>query len=108
MLSVLFKFFSFFFSLFYLSLGTGKETEETNLLQHLSDACLVVDALEPSVREELVNNFCSRELTSYEQIFEGAGMSNFLLCYDYAFFIKEITSYVLYVELYFCHIIRIG
>jgi len=93
MLSVLFKFFSFCFSLFYLSLGTGKETEETNLLQHLSDACLVV---------------CSRELTSYEQIFEGAGMSNFLLCYDYAFFIKEITSYVLYFELYFCHIIRIG
>lgn len=60
--------------LFYLSLGTGKETEEANLLQHLSDACLVVDALEPSVREELVNNFCSRELTSYEQIFEGAGL----------------------------------
>lgn len=57
-----------------ISLGTGKEKEETNLLQQLSDACFVVDALEPSVREELVNNFCSRELTSYEQIFEGAGM----------------------------------
>jgi hypothetical protein len=57
----------------FSSLGTGKETEETNLLQKLSDSCLVVDALEPSVREELVNNFCSRELTSYEQIFEGAG-----------------------------------
>ncbi|RZB90185.1 vacuolar protein sorting-associated protein 53 A-like isoform X3 [Glycine soja] len=57
------------------SLGTGKETEETNLLQQLSDACLVVDALEPSVREELVNNFCNRELTSYEQIFEGAELA---------------------------------
>ncbi|KAL4598782.1 hypothetical protein ACB092_11G081900 [Castanea dentata] len=56
-------------------LGTGKETEETNLLQQLSDACLVVDSLEPSVREELVNNFCSRELTSYEQIFEGAELA---------------------------------
>ncbi|KAI5446934.1 hypothetical protein KIW84_014690 [Lathyrus oleraceus] len=56
----------------FSSLGTGKETEETNLLQQLSDACLVVDALEPSVKEELVNNFCNRELTSYEQIFEGA------------------------------------
>lgn len=44
------------------------------MLQQLSDSCLVVDALESSVREELVNNFCSRELTSYEQIFEGAGM----------------------------------
>ncbi|XP_039030080.1 vacuolar protein sorting-associated protein 53 A-like isoform X2 [Hibiscus syriacus] len=59
----------------FSSLGTGKESEETNLLQHLSDACLVVDALEPSVREELVNNFCSRELTSYEQIFEGAELA---------------------------------
>ncbi|KAK8487989.1 hypothetical protein V6N12_074485 [Hibiscus sabdariffa] len=59
----------------FSSLGTGKESEETNLLQYLSDACLVVDALEPSVREELVNNFCSRELTSYEQIFEGAELA---------------------------------
>ncbi|CAI0380649.1 unnamed protein product [Linum tenue] len=59
----------------FSSLGTGKETEETNLLQQLSEACLVVDALEPSVREELVNNFCSRELTSYEQIFEGAELA---------------------------------
>ncbi|KAL0791697.1 hypothetical protein Bca101_007943 [Brassica carinata] len=59
----------------FSSLGTGKETEETNLLQHLSDCCLVVDALESSVREEVVNNFCSRELTSYEQIFEGAELA---------------------------------
>lgn len=70
-----------FFLFIYLfcstcSLGTGKETEESNLLQQLSDACLVVDALEPSVREELVKNFCSRELTSYQQIFEGAGLSS--------------------------------
>ncbi|KAJ0803321.1 putative vacuolar protein sorting-associated protein [Helianthus annuus] len=57
----------------FSSLGTGKETEESNLLQQLSDACLVVDALEPSVREELVKNFCNRELLSYQQIFEGAG-----------------------------------
>lgn len=73
----------------HCSLGTGKETEETNLLQMLSDACLVVDALEPSVREELVNKFCSREVTSYEQIFEGAGMPDFLLHYGYAFFMKK-------------------
>jgi vacuolar protein sorting-associated protein 53 len=45
------------------------------LLQQLSDACFVVDALEPSVREELVKNFCSKELTSYRQIFEGAGQN---------------------------------
>ncbi|KAG0492608.1 hypothetical protein HPP92_006006 [Vanilla planifolia] len=55
----------------FSSLGTGKEMEETNLLQQLTDACLVVDALEPSVREELVKNFCNKELTSYRQIFEG-------------------------------------
>ncbi|XAR48300.1 hypothetical protein NMG60_11031066 [Bertholletia excelsa] len=59
----------------FSSLGTGKETEESNLLQQLADACLVVDALEPSVREELVKNFCSRELTSYQQIFEGAELA---------------------------------
>ncbi|MQM15670.1 hypothetical protein Taro_048620 [Colocasia esculenta] len=59
----------------FSSLGTGKETEESNLLQQLADACLVVDALEPSVREELVRNFCSKELTSYRQIFEGAELA---------------------------------
>ncbi|PUZ53405.1 hypothetical protein GQ55_5G050300 [Panicum hallii var. hallii] len=59
----------------FSSLGTGKETEDPMLLQQLSDACLVVDALEPSVREELVKNFCSKELTSYRQIFEGAELA---------------------------------
>lgn len=71
--------FYIYISLF--SLGTGKETEESNLLQQLSDACLVVDALEPSVREDLVKNFCNRELTSYQQIFEGAGQSKFISYY---------------------------
>ena len=33
------------------------------------------------MREELVKNFCSRELTSYRQIFEGAGLSDLVLCY---------------------------
>ncbi|AAG29642.1 hypothetical protein [Arabidopsis thaliana] len=56
----------------YAAGGTGTETEELFLLKKLSDSCLVVDALEPSVREELINNFCSRELTSYEQIYVGA------------------------------------
>ncbi|KAJ3679789.1 hypothetical protein LUZ60_016067 [Juncus effusus] len=59
----------------FSSLGTGKETEEGNLLEQLSDACLVVDALEASVREELVNNFCNKELMSYRQIFEGAELA---------------------------------
>ncbi|KAK8966481.1 hypothetical protein KSP40_PGU008820 [Platanthera guangdongensis] len=59
----------------FSSLGTGKESEESNLLQQLSDSCLVVDALEPSVREELVKTFCNKELTSYRQIFEGAELA---------------------------------
>lgn len=45
-----------------------------SLLKKLSDACLVVDAWEPSVREELVNNFCSKDLSSYEQKIIEAGM----------------------------------
>ncbi|KAG7600156.1 Vps53-like N-terminal [Arabidopsis suecica] len=60
----------------FSSLGTGKETEEISLLKKLSDACLVVDALEPSVREELVNNFCSKDLSSYEQKIIGAELTN--------------------------------
>ncbi|KAG8390647.1 hypothetical protein BUALT_Bualt01G0105400 [Buddleja alternifolia] len=59
----------------FSSLGTGKESEVTDLLQQLSDACLVVDALEPSVREDLVKIICSRELTSYQQIFEGSELA---------------------------------
>nr|XP_043630571.1 vacuolar protein sorting-associated protein 53 A-like [Erigeron canadensis] len=59
----------------FSSLGTGKEADEGNLLQQLSDACLVVDALEPSVREELVKNICNKELISYQQIFEGAELA---------------------------------
>ncbi|KAK6156386.1 hypothetical protein DH2020_010634 [Rehmannia glutinosa] len=75
---------------FLHSLGTGKETEDSNLLQQLSEACLVVDALEPSVREDLVKNFCSRELTSYQQIFEGAGLSNFVVLYSYCLQSSEV------------------
>ncbi|EFH67863.1 hypothetical protein ARALYDRAFT_892049 [Arabidopsis lyrata subsp. lyrata] len=56
----------------FSSLGTGTKTEEIFLLKNLSDSCLVIDAPGPSVREELINNFCSRELTSYEQIYVGA------------------------------------
>ncbi|CAA7052317.1 unnamed protein product [Microthlaspi erraticum] len=37
----------------FSSLGTVAKAEETNLLEMLSDSCLVVDALDPSVREEL-------------------------------------------------------
>ncbi|ERM99232.1 vacuolar protein sorting-associated protein 53 A isoform X1 [Amborella trichopoda] len=59
----------------FSSLGTGRLKEDSNLMHQLSDACLVVDALEPSVREELVKNVCSRELTAYQQIFEGTELA---------------------------------
>ncbi|GJT27286.1 vacuolar protein sorting-associated protein 53 A [Tanacetum coccineum] len=34
--------------------------------------CGVVDALEPSVKDKLLKNFCDKELISYHQIFEGS------------------------------------
>ncbi|KAL0322398.1 UNVERIFIED_CONTAM: Vacuolar protein sorting-associated protein 53 A [Sesamum calycinum] len=36
---------------------------------------LLLTKLSPQLREELVKNFCSRELTSYHQIFEGAELA---------------------------------
>eukprot|EP00899_Mesostigma_viride_P016160 jgi/Mesvir1/24545/Mv21883-RA.1 len=39
--------------------------------QRLKDACLAVDALEPQVREELISTVCGKDLTAYQQIFQG-------------------------------------
>ncbi len=49
----------------------GREGEAASLYSNgeLADACLVVDALEPHVREELVATLCARELGAYGQIF---------------------------------------
>eukprot|EP00249_Psilotum_nudum_P021312 c28062_g1_i1 orf=249-2780(+) len=55
----------------FSSLGTARLKEDGNLMQQLADSCLVVDCLDPSVREELIQNVCSKELTAYQQIFEG-------------------------------------
>lgn len=38
----------------------------------LCDACLVVEGLEPQVKEEIVSSICNRELGSYAQIFAGS------------------------------------
>ena len=43
------------------------------MMQQLADACLVVDALDSESRDELVRSICSRELTAYQQIFQGTG-----------------------------------
>lgn len=45
-------------------------------MQQLADACLVIDALDPSAKEELIRNVCSKELTAYQQIFQGTGLSS--------------------------------
>ncbi|KAJ7527685.1 hypothetical protein O6H91_16G066600 [Diphasiastrum complanatum] len=55
----------------FSSLGTAGLKEDGNLMQQLADGCLVIDALDSSAREELVRNVCSKELTAYQQIFQG-------------------------------------
>lgn len=59
----------------FSSLGTARLKEDGNLMQQLADACLVVDALEPSVKEELIKTVCSKEITAYQQIFEGTELA---------------------------------
>lgn len=44
----------------------------------LRDACLVVSALEPNVREELVGNLTNRELTNYASVFSAHESGDFL------------------------------
>eukprot|EP00252_Welwitschia_mirabilis_P001763 TRINITY_DN11706_c0_g1_i1.p1 TRINITY_DN11706_c0_g1~~TRINITY_DN11706_c0_g1_i1.p1 ORF type:complete len:829 (+),score=191.73 TRINITY_DN11706_c0_g1_i1:175-2661(+) len=55
----------------FSSLGTARLKEDAALMQQLADACLVVDALEAPVKEELIKNVCNKELMTYQQIFEG-------------------------------------
>ncbi|KAG0584269.1 hypothetical protein M758_3G197500 [Ceratodon purpureus] len=55
----------------FASLGTAGLSEDGQQMQQLADACLVIDALDPSAKEELIRNVCSKELTAYQQIFQG-------------------------------------
>ncbi|CAM6084244.1 unnamed protein product [Calypogeia fissa] len=59
----------------FSSLGTAGLKDDGQQMQQLADACLVVDSLDESVREELVRNICSKELTAYQQIFQGTEVS---------------------------------
>lgn len=56
------------------SLGTAGLSEDGQQMQQLADACLVIDGLDPSAKEELIRNVCSKELTAYQQIFQGTGL----------------------------------
>jgi len=60
-------------------LGTAGLSEDGQQMQQLADACLVIDALDPSAKEELIRNVCSKELTAYQQIFQGTGTITCLL-----------------------------
>jgi len=55
-------------------LGTAGLSEDGQQMQQLADACLVIDALDPSAKEELIRSVCSKELTAYQQIFQGTGI----------------------------------
>ncbi|XP_024383135.1 vacuolar protein sorting-associated protein 53 A isoform X2 [Physcomitrium patens] len=55
----------------FASLGTAGLSEDGQQMQQLADACLVIDGLDPSAKEELIRNVCSKELTAYQQIFQG-------------------------------------
>lgn len=71
-------------------MGTAGLSEDGQQMQQLADACLVIDALDPSAKEELIRNVCSKELTAYQQIFQGTG--NFTpssLFLGFSFFLTE-------------------
>ncbi|XP_024364577.1 vacuolar protein sorting-associated protein 53 A [Physcomitrium patens] len=55
----------------FASLGSAGLNEDGQQMQLLADACLVIDSLDLSAKEELVRNVCSKELTAYQQIFQG-------------------------------------
>lgn len=55
------------------SLNSPVLKDNDAVMQQLADACLVVDALDSHARDELIRSICSRELTAYQQIFQGTG-----------------------------------
>jgi len=65
-------------------LGTAGLSEDGQQMQQLADACLVIDALDPSAKEELIRNVCSKELTAYQQIFQGTGT---ITCFYLSYFL---------------------
>ena len=52
--------------------------DDARAQEKLRDACLVVSALEPHVREELVGNLTNRELTNYASVFSAHETGDFL------------------------------
>ncbi|CAI7772944.1 unnamed protein product, partial [Closterium sp. NIES-54] len=61
----------------FSTLGTPVMRENGQVMQQLADACLVVAALDSDghARDELVRSVCSKELTAYQQIFQGTDVA---------------------------------
>ncbi|CAI5458966.1 unnamed protein product [Closterium sp. Yama58-4] len=61
----------------FSTLGTPVMRENGQVMQQLADACLVVAALDADghARDELVRSVCSKELTAYQQIFQGTDVA---------------------------------
>eukprot|EP00241_Pyramimonas_parkeae_P017643 CAMPEP_0114299464 /NCGR_PEP_ID=MMETSP0059-20121206/12989_1 /TAXON_ID=36894 /ORGANISM="Pyramimonas parkeae, Strain CCMP726" /LENGTH=843 /DNA_ID=CAMNT_0001421941 /DNA_START=19 /DNA_END=2550 /DNA_ORIENTATION=+ len=49
------------------------ERDSSAITAPLADACLVVDVLEPHVRDELLGEICNKEMTAYGQVFSTTG-----------------------------------
>jgi len=56
-----------------LHLPNTDNASNPEVLSRLQDACLVVDTIDPQVRDELVNYVCNKEMAVYTQIFSGTG-----------------------------------
>jgi hypothetical protein len=74
-------------------LGSAGLSEDGQQMQQLADACLVIDALDPSAKEELIRNVCSKELTAYQQIFQGTGILTELT--------KDVPTFFLFIVFFF-------
>ncbi|MEW5319492.1 MAG: hypothetical protein WDW38_010640 [Sanguina aurantia] len=60
---------------FKILMGTADVKLTTENLDRLANACLVVDALGPRIRDTLMDWLCDREMTIYQVIFSGGGGS---------------------------------
>eukprot|EP00879_Flechtneria_rotunda_P008030 GHRR01008412.1.p1 GENE.GHRR01008412.1~~GHRR01008412.1.p1 ORF type:complete len:961 (+),score=374.37 GHRR01008412.1:225-3107(+) len=58
---------------FKLLLGTSDVKLSPDSLERLASACLVVNALGPKVRDQLMDWLCEREMTVYQTIFSMSG-----------------------------------
>jgi len=55
------------------TIDTESSDDYSDLTATLADACLVVDVLDPYVRDELLGDICNKEVTAYNQVFTTVG-----------------------------------